>query len=286
MAGLLDFLQSASNSAASNVSAPVDGLAWLLRKAGVPVPSNPLLGSDWMAEKGLTRPVAQSGASLVGETAGLLAPMLAVAKAPQIASGLLGMVDNLSTPSTLNKQAGVIKATFKESPNFRDKVSILDDGTALIEKRSAGFSSYSDYSDRVFQAAMEKYAPKYDHFFRFTNNKNEVNLANQGALKPSMNHADNFAEAGVSVADGPHYGIQGYKYGYPVKGDVIGYGSDGEPLLNPKTLQVMTEKIGPARQFVVDDKLRQAQILKDAGLPEDYLNGVHFTNDMYSFKPR
>lgn len=57
MAGLMDFLQSASNSAASNVSAPVDGLAWLLRKAGVPVPQNPLLGSDWMAEKGLTKPL-------------------------------------------------------------------------------------------------------------------------------------------------------------------------------------------------------------------------------------
>lgn len=36
MSGLLDFLQGASNSAASNVSAPVDGIAWLLRKAGLP----------------------------------------------------------------------------------------------------------------------------------------------------------------------------------------------------------------------------------------------------------
>ena len=34
---LLDFLQGASNAAASNVSAPVDGLAWALRKAGINV---------------------------------------------------------------------------------------------------------------------------------------------------------------------------------------------------------------------------------------------------------
>ena len=32
---LTDFLSGTSNSIASNVSAPVDGLTWLLRKAGV-----------------------------------------------------------------------------------------------------------------------------------------------------------------------------------------------------------------------------------------------------------
>ncbi len=44
--GLLDTLRSfgqgASNSVASNVSAPVDGLAWLLRKGGLPIPQNPV----------------------------------------------------------------------------------------------------------------------------------------------------------------------------------------------------------------------------------------------------
>jgi len=126
MAGLMDFLQSASNSAASNVSAPVDGLAWLLRKAGVPMPQNPLLGSDWMAEKGLTKPVAQSASSLMGETAGMLAPFLAAAKAPQIAKGLLQMGENAATPSTLDKQAGVI---LYHGSNNRDRIpKILGDG--------------------------------------------------------------------------------------------------------------------------------------------------------------
>jgi len=107
MAGLIDFLQSASNTAASNVSAPVDGIAWLLRKAGVPV-GTPIGGSDWMAQNGLTRPVQQSSASLAGETLGLLAPIVAAAKAPQIAGGLLQMGENAMAPRTLSKQAGVI----------------------------------------------------------------------------------------------------------------------------------------------------------------------------------
>src|SRR5574343_214322 len=108
MNGLLDFLQSASNTAAENVSAPVDGIAWLLRKAGVPVGDTPVGGSAWMREKGLTRPVNQSTASLAGETFGLLSPIVASAKAPQIAGGLLKMADNAMAPRTMNPQTGAI----------------------------------------------------------------------------------------------------------------------------------------------------------------------------------
>lgn len=97
MAGLLDFLQSASNAAASNVTGPVDGIAWLLRKAGLDV-GEPVGGSDWAKRKGLMRDVPQSAASLAGETAGLLGPIAAAVKAPQIASGLLQAGENLAAP--------------------------------------------------------------------------------------------------------------------------------------------------------------------------------------------
>jgi len=93
MSDLRDFFQGASNSIASNVSAPVDGIAWLLRKAGVPVPPNPMGGSDWMAEKGLTQQPQNRTAGLLGEFAGMTAPMVAAAKAPQIAKGLLSLDD-------------------------------------------------------------------------------------------------------------------------------------------------------------------------------------------------
>ncbi len=104
----IDAMQSASNSAASNVSAPVDGIAWALRKAGVPMPEKPFMGSDWMADKGLTRPVEQSAASLAGETASLLTPLGVASKAPQIARGLLRMGENAMVPQALNKEAGMI----------------------------------------------------------------------------------------------------------------------------------------------------------------------------------
>jgi hypothetical protein len=127
MAGLLDLLQSASNTAASNVSAPVDGIAWLLRKAGIPVPQAPLGGSDWMQAQGLTRPVEQSGMSLAGETLGLLAPVAAAAKAPQIAQGLLKAGENASIPRQLNPQTGAI--VYHGSPHKFDAFDSSKIGT-------------------------------------------------------------------------------------------------------------------------------------------------------------
>lgn len=105
---LLDFLQGASNSAASNVSAPIDGLNWLLRKAGMPVSEKPFLGSDWMAEKGLTVQPQNRNMGLLGEAIGGVLPIVAAAKAPQIAKGLLTMGDNAMAPQTMSKQAGKV----------------------------------------------------------------------------------------------------------------------------------------------------------------------------------
>ena len=104
---LLDFLQGASNSAASNVSAPIDGLNWLLRKAGMPVSDKPFLGSDWMAQKGLTVQPQNKMAGLLGESFGGVAPIVAAAKAPQIARGLLQAGENAIAPSVLRKESGM-----------------------------------------------------------------------------------------------------------------------------------------------------------------------------------
>jgi len=81
---LRDTAQSASNSAASGLSAPVDLIAWALRKAGADVPT-PIGGSDWMEQKGLTKPVEQGVPQVIGETIGGLAPVFAAAKTPKFA---------------------------------------------------------------------------------------------------------------------------------------------------------------------------------------------------------
>jgi hypothetical protein len=85
-----DLAQSASNSIAEGVSVPVDALAWALRKAGVNVPSNPLLGSDWMAQQGLTPEVQQGMPKTAGETLGLIAPIAATKNGAAKIASMLG----------------------------------------------------------------------------------------------------------------------------------------------------------------------------------------------------
>ena len=125
--GLLDqmrsFGQGASNSAASNVSAPIDAMAWLLRKGGLPIPQNPVGGSDWMAQRGLTAEPQNRLAGLLGEGFGGVAPIVAAAKAPQIAGGLLRMGENAAAATPLNNATrGQLGATvWHGSPHKFDK---------------------------------------------------------------------------------------------------------------------------------------------------------------------
>lgn len=104
----LNGLQAASNAVAGNVAGPVDILSFLLRKAGMPVPENPIGGSNWMTQKGLMAPVRQGASQVIGETAGLLGPAMVSQFGPQIARGLLKGGENLASPRTLNPQRGVV----------------------------------------------------------------------------------------------------------------------------------------------------------------------------------
>jgi hypothetical protein len=81
---LRDFAQGASNNAASNVAAPVDALAWLLRKGGLPIPENPVMGSDWMRQKGLTAEPENKIAGLLGDAAGAAIPLSYIQKARMV----------------------------------------------------------------------------------------------------------------------------------------------------------------------------------------------------------
>ena len=129
--GLLDTTQAASNSAASTVAAPVDALAWALRKAGAPIPQAPFGGSDWMKAQGLMRDVQSPVANVVGESIGNVLPIVAAAKAPQIAAGLLKMGENAAARTPMNaatgKQAGAI--VWHGSPHKFDKFDASKIGT-------------------------------------------------------------------------------------------------------------------------------------------------------------
>jgi hypothetical protein len=133
MSDFRNFLQGASNSAASGVSAPVDVLAWLMRKAGMGgmIGNAPVGGSEWMAQKGLTAD-APGKAGLLGEAIGGVVPLLGAAKAPQIAGGLLKAESNLANskpmfPGPGNAQRGAV--VFHGSPHSFDRFDMSKIGT-------------------------------------------------------------------------------------------------------------------------------------------------------------
>lgn len=80
----------------------------------------------------------------------------------------------------------------------------------------------------VYNRLYELQHAGHGYWFRATNNAREHLIC---ANLRSRNHLDGSMEAGMSVSEHPAYQLGGYKYIYVVTGDVIGTGSDGEPVL-------------------------------------------------------
>lgn len=145
------FGQSASNTLAGNVAAPLDLIALALRKAGIPVPE-PVGGSQWMANQGLTREVPDGASKVAGEAFGLIAPL---AGAPQsaaaIARGLRQMEENAFNPAMLNKQAGAILADYQGA----HKAPMKNDSTAALHELN------KIYPDDIYSSNAARY---YGHY--------------------------------------------------------------------------------------------------------------------------
>ncbi|MBQ6457767.1 MAG: hypothetical protein IJJ51_03085, partial [Kiritimatiellae bacterium] len=89
------------------------------------------------------------------------------------------------------------------------------------------------------------------YYTRGTDNKTEPEIL---SVLVSRNWRDGFAEDGVSVSTGRGHSLA-YKYTYLVMGDVVGKGSDGEPVLqNAKALTLPSTKTKP---YVERDVNRQ-----------------------------
>lgn len=66
--------QGASNGVSGVVSGPIDTLAAVLRKAGIPVPEDPVAGEQWMRKMGLIQEPKNRLAGLIGEGVGMSLP--------------------------------------------------------------------------------------------------------------------------------------------------------------------------------------------------------------------
>lgn len=78
------FLQSASNTAANTVADPVDMIGNGLRWSGVPIPTDPVGGREWMRQQGLIRDVPPGMAKALGTSMGIITPALAAGYARDV----------------------------------------------------------------------------------------------------------------------------------------------------------------------------------------------------------
>ena len=158
---LRDTAQSASNAIASNVSGPVDLIAAGLRGVGLPIPQNPAGGSQWMAERGLTAPVQQGVAQVIGDTIGLAGPALVANFAPQIAGALNRGAQNLAAPRTLHPETGAI--VWHGSPHKFDRFDSSKIGTGE-GAQAYGHGLYFAESDRVAKQYADTLTDKAPRF--------------------------------------------------------------------------------------------------------------------------
>ena len=99
-------------------------------------------------------------------------------------------------------------------------------------------------------------------WWRCTSNKEEDKVVGEIS---SFNHASGFYEEGLSVSEHEFYqSFCGFRYIYPVTGEFVGTGSDGEPLLkNVKPLG--RPQASPHKKYV---KLNEQLDKRPSGLRE------------------
>lgn len=159
----------------------------------------------------------------------------------------------------------VTNAQSKEHPTG---VQFLPDGKAIVTKGNWEWNLRPD--DRIASELL-KLGQVPGEYWRGTNNKNE--LAILGKLN-SRNWSEGFSEGGVSVSEG--FGgsaFHGFKYYYKLTGDVIGTGSDGEPVLkNAKAITgLLSEKKGREMDSIVfEEALKKIKWSK-----EDAVNALN-----------
>lgn len=133
--------------------------------------------------------------------------------------------------------SGFVDGKYVEDENVN---TILSDGRIVLNDHD--FNNDQFYKVRaLIEAETLRLSgfKKEGEFFRGTDNKDEINYLKNGTMRPSTNHMTGEAEDGVSVWEYPKYS---FKYQYRVSGEIVGIGSDGEPVLDPKTIQLVSSK--------------------------------------------
>lgn len=121
-------------------------------------------------------------------------------------------------------------------------------------------------------------------YYRGTDNNDEPALISSGTLRPSTDHLSGKTEAGVSVSDVPDVGKY-FRYMYKVTGtELPEVGSDGEPLLDPKTMKFVDWVKAPTLTESEDYRESHTAPKPENSSPAHDLTHTAYPEDFYSSK--
>ena len=106
-------------------------------------------------------------------------------------------------------------------------------------------------------------------WYRGTDNPKELEYIKSGKLRASKNHMTGAIEDGVSVWEVPKYS---FKYTYQVRGEFVGTGSDGEPLIKPDSVELLSEKAITAKDIKEATEKGKQEFLKEYSWTEEQYN--------------
>lgn len=103
-------------------------------------------------------------------------------------------------------------------------------------------------------------------WYRGTDNPKEIEYIKSGKLRASKNHMTGAIEDGVSVWETPKYS---FKYTYQVSGEFVGIGSDGEPLISPDSVKLLSDSAISAKDVSEAMKRGKQEFLKEYSWTEE-----------------
>lgn len=112
--------------------------------------------------------------------------------------------------------------------------TLLSDGRVALSHSAVNNNARDNVSamveNEMYRLTGERKAGTY---YRVMGSDKEIGYLKNGTIRPSVNHMTGEQEVGLSVWETPKYFGKVAK----IEGELVGIGSDGEPLLDPKTVK-------------------------------------------------
>ncbi len=165
----------------------------------------------------------------------------------------------------------------KEKTHGATEVQIGDHGH--IQVRQSVWDSWGDVGTKIRRALDDSFWPYGDDvYIRVSYSEDDYAHIKKGTHRGSINHATGEEEGGLSVSKKAEIPAD---HAYLVRGKKIGQGTDGEPLLDLATVEVVGEMMTES-EFTKDLEEKRKNVMKERGWSEHQFSKAWVRPSPYS----